>query len=182
MTPELTVNLLQLLGAVAMPFLTWAAGRVATYFAAKTQSQQVGTAISSANDAVLTVVAELEQTMVATLKSKSGQGTLTAKDVDEVRAAALDKVMSYLGPNGVALISKALGIPNDKLGDWLQGKIQAAVYSMRPGANPALPAFTQGTVGTVYNQVPGEVQSDGSTSRGLPAFGAMTDTEKKGGK
>lgn len=185
MAPELAIQLLQLLGPVAISALTWAAGQLAAFFAAKTKNQNIGTAINMGNDAAVTVVSQLEQTLVATLKAKSGQGTLTGKDIEEVQKAALDNMRSYLGPNGLALICKALGIKNDdkELGAWLAGKVQAAVYSMRPGANPSLPSFDQGVPGiTVYNQQPGQVQKDGSTSTGLPAFGGMTGDEKKGAR
>lgn len=118
--------LLPLLGAAALAGATWALGRLAALLNAHTKNAYLNGVMARLDSAVLTAVQALEQTVVADLTGPVGlaQGL-------KLKQAAIAMAKAYVGPSGVALLSKIVGV--DQLETLLSGKVEAAVLSVSNG-------------------------------------------------
>lgn len=151
---------LQVAGVLA-PFavsaVAWVGKEVALLVRAKTKSEVFGTAIDRLNVMVLTVVTQLEQTMVAEIKARNakaggGEG-LTSADADAVKQAAIAKLRTYMGSGGLALLATTLKIEEPKVIDLLSDKIESTLYLQKqaPGALP--PFYAGDPAGVVSNDL-----------------------------
>jgi hypothetical protein len=77
---------------------------------------------------VLTVVSELNQTVVADLKTT---GTWNKAEAARVKQMALSKVMSYIGPEGVKVALEILGIDNARLQELISSFIESQVGGLK---------------------------------------------------
>jgi hypothetical protein len=136
--PELAVQILGILAPLLVTGVTWVVGQLALLIRAKTGSVVAGDAADRLSQMIVTIVTELEQTTVATLKARAPGGKLGQADYDALRKAALDKLKSYLGPAGMELIAKALGVDPTKFETFLVSKIESAVYAVNAGATPTM--------------------------------------------
>jgi hypothetical protein len=130
-----------LLLPLLLSLLTWGSGEAIKWLRGRAQTDSYGTAMQRLGDAVVTVVAELQQTLVASLKAKAADGRLSAEDLATVRDAAIARVKNYLGPKGLALVLGALGIGEADLRGLIIGKLEAAVAVSKAPALQALPPF-----------------------------------------
>lgn len=77
------------------------------------------------------VVEELKQTVVDGMKAANSDGKITAEEADAVRAAALMKLKSHLGPAVIADLMKLSGFTESDLDLLLKTKIEAQVSGLR---------------------------------------------------
>jgi hypothetical protein len=169
MPSELLVALLQIAGPIALSGLTWLAAQLALWAKAKTGTQRAATAIMGLNDVIASAVTWASQTMVTVAKAKNG-GKLTAEDGKAIKEAVLARIRLVYSPQGLMAAARSLGLAGDLTSaeKYISTKIESMVYAME---NPGLPPFLAGPPpGVAYNQQPGQVQPDGSTSTGLPPF------------
>lgn len=80
------------------------------------------------------VVGELNQTIVAELKAA---GRWNSTEAAKVKALALDKLRSYVGPEGIKEILDILGIDNATLQALLASFIESQVGSLKIDAKAA---------------------------------------------
>jgi hypothetical protein len=83
---------------------------------------------------VFATVGELNQTVVTQLKAS---GQWNAAEAAKIKAVALDKVRSFLGPEGVKTALEILGITNEKLQELISAFIEAQVGSVKAEAKLA---------------------------------------------
>lgn len=94
---------------VLLSLLALGLSRLADYVQARARGKVFDHAVALVNQAVYTVVMDLAQTEVEALKAASADGKLDANDAKAIKEKAVARVLSYVGPNGAALISKAFG-------------------------------------------------------------------------
>lgn len=167
---DIAVELIKLLAPLALTGVTWAMGQMAMFLKARTGSVTAATATLQLNDLFVSIVTDLQQTLVPKLKSASG-GVLTDADKQTVKQVALDRVTQLAVPGMLSIALRALGIDPGQLASYISTRLESTVFAVKNGATPALPPFLSGPApGGAYNQHAGEIQGDGSTSTGLPPF------------
>lgn len=126
------------IGTALGAFLTWAAAQLALYLRRQTLNAKAKGILIRASEVVLQVVLELEQTMVAEVRAaldpaSDGGRKITGKEAERIKAEALARVKSYLGPKGLALLAHVLGFNGGNLDRYLEGKIEATVHAAKLG-------------------------------------------------
>jgi len=180
MPSELVITLLQVAGPLALSGLTWLAGQLALWAKAKTGNQKAATAVMSLNDVIGSTVTWAFQTFVEAAKAKNG-GTLTAEDAKAAKDKVMERIRLIYSPEGLAAAAKIIGIDPASVEKYISTKIETMVLALKVGPAAVLPAFAAGPApGTAYNQQPGRVQPDGSTSTGLPPFYAGPPSAQPG--
>lgn len=143
----LAIQILTTLSPFLIACLSWLGTEAAKLLRNRTRNELLSVSMMRLTDVVVTVVAELEQTMVRELRLRSADGVLSSEDMAAVKAEALRKVKSYLGPAGIALLMKVLGAEKASLEGFISSKIEAAVLAMKMPRAPepvTLPPFLQG--------------------------------------
>lgn len=137
---NLAAQLLVMFQPVLLAGLTWVAVHVALYIRAHTKNVLLAGIFTRVNDAVWTAVKEIQQTLVDGMQAAlKDDGVISDAEWIAVKATALAKVKSYLGPVGLLALTKALGLQTSaELDAWLGGKIEAAVHDLK--ASPSLAA------------------------------------------
>ncbi len=130
------------LSPFAIALAGWAATAAANWLRAHTKSAAALGALSVLDNLAHTVVKDLEQTVVPTLKAKVADGTLSAADASAVKQEAINVINSYLGPKGREALVKALKMDDANLARLVGSKVELAVYNMNHPEQTGLPAFT----------------------------------------
>lgn len=126
--PKLLEAVLPLLGLLA----SWGAVELTKLIKAKTKNEALAGALTRLNDVVFGVVKELNQTIVAGLKDANADGKVTKEEADQIKANALAKVKSYIGPKGIDEILFVLGLKDESALDaFISSKVEAAVGDVK---------------------------------------------------
>lgn len=152
----MVVVLTDIVAKVVVPaMLTWLGVEGAKWLKARTGNENLAAALTRLTDTVNTVVAEVQQTIVTELRKKTADGHLSAQEIAEIKAAALERIRKYLGPDGVQILGQYLKLDQNGVISFIGAKIEAAVLAMKtPVVAPTL----------------------------LPVFGGMTEAEKAAAK
>jgi hypothetical protein len=120
--------------------LSWAAIELTRWIRAHTANTIVSGILTRLTDVVRQVVADVAQTAADDLKRATspdspGGRKITADEAAGLKADAIAKVKSYLGPKGIALLMKTSGIRSaSALDDMIGSKIEAEVRALKtPG-------------------------------------------------
>ena len=144
---ELGLKVLQILSPILLAALTWVAAKAAQYIQAKVKNEYLRGVLVRLDDAVLTVVREVQQVTVEAIKSGSADGKLTPDERARVKQAAIDSVKSHLGMKGIAELAKILGLEGGAVEKLLSTRVEAAVHDLRI-------ARTNGVHGNAGEQLP----------------------------
>jgi hypothetical protein len=123
------------LSPVLLAAFSWLSFQLAAYLNARVKNEKHRAALRRLDETVFVAVREVEQRLVATLKTASADGTLTQAEGAEVKSAASNAVRAYLGVKGWLELSSALGLSEHELEGVLAARVEAAVYDLR--AHPA---------------------------------------------
>jgi hypothetical protein len=144
MNEAILAFLLQAAGTAALSLFSWASVRFGIWLKGRTKQDSISGILARLLDVIMTVVAELEQTLVPAYKARVADGKLTPQDIKELRDIAVAKVKERLGIGQWQTTLAALGLTPDGLASFIIGKIEASVFAMRqPEKAATLPAFTQ---------------------------------------
>lgn len=114
--------------------IAWLSARLVSYLKSKTKSELLKAAMSVANDSILTLVREAEQTIVADLKARKKKGGgLTKAEAVGVKKTVLASFRKLWGTGGQAKLIKALGISADALTQYVEAKIEESVKLEKKG-------------------------------------------------
>lgn len=128
---DVALMALQVVAPVLMAALAWAAAKLAALIRSKVANEYLRGALVRLDDAVLTAVKELQQTVVAEVKAASADGKIDDVERQRIKEVALANVKSYLGPKGLAVLAELLGLSGDTLERYLGSRIEAAVHDLR---------------------------------------------------
>lgn len=96
-----------------------------------------------------TVVLDVEQSVISSLRDAAADGAISALDAETAKAVALAKVKSYLGPKGKAEVLKAFGFKDDdELNSFISSHIEAAVARAKAALSKKLTGLTAASVAT----------------------------------
>lgn len=83
------------------------------------------------DDAVITAVKDLQQTVVAEIKAATTDGKISEAEKQRIKDAAVANVKSYLGTKGIRVLAEVLGLSGGALDSFLGSKVEAAVHDLR---------------------------------------------------
>lgn len=120
---------------IAAPLLTaglgWLGVKAAAFVGAKTGWERLQQAILLVNDITVTVVQELQQTMVAAAKRRANGGPLTEADKTAIKTEAFNRIRAHFTPERLVELARVLGVAD--INAYIQSKIEAAVLVLGKG-------------------------------------------------
>src|SRR4051812_45930444 len=123
------------LSPVLLAAFSWLSFQIAAYVSARVKNEKHRAALRRLDETVFVAVREVEQVLVASLKTASADGTLTQAERADVKNAAANAVRAYLGARGWLELGSALALSEHELERVLAARVEAAVYDLR--AHPA---------------------------------------------
>jgi hypothetical protein len=138
--PALPFDWVTLAGQVAativpalLALLTYGCLVATRWLRARTESEYLQGVLDRLDEAVVDVVAELEQTLVADLRAAGADGKIDAGEIAAIRERATAGVLDYLGPKGLKMAERVLD--REALERVITAKIERAVLEMKGGAS-----------------------------------------------
>ena len=122
--------------------VTWLGGRVGELIQAKVSNETLRGVLLRLDDAVVTAVKDLEQTIVAEAKAAASDGKISREEARRIKDKAVRQVKSYLGPDGLKELGAVLGLWELSVEDFIGSKVEASVLDLKRIAVPSVPAPT----------------------------------------
>jgi hypothetical protein len=116
---------------VLLALLSYACLVATRWLRARTESEYLQGVLDRLDEAVVDVVAELEQTLVADLRAAGADGKIDASEIAAIRERATESVLAYLGPKGLRMAERVLD--REALERIVTAKIERAVLEMKGG-------------------------------------------------
>jgi len=128
---DIALMALQVVAPVLVAALTWATAKLATLIRRKVDNEYLRGVLVRLDEAVLTAVKGLQQTVVDDIKAVSLDGKITIGEKRRIKETAIANVRSYLGPKGIRVLAEVLGLSGAALDRFLDSKVEAAVHDLR---------------------------------------------------
>lgn len=134
--------LLPIVASLLVAGIAWLGKRTDAWLEARIQNEYLEGASRRLNEATWTVVLELQQTHVDALKAatdESGPGgrKITSDEAENLKKLAVGKLKSYLGPKGLAILMKVLGLDEGGLNELLRANIESVVRTNKDALETA---------------------------------------------
>lgn len=125
---------------VLVPFAAmgvhWLGSRAGELIQAKVDNEALRGVLLRLNDAVVTAVHDLEQTVVNEVKAAAEDGRISREERRRIKEKAVRHVKSYLGPKGLKELGSVLGLWDLAVEDFIGSKVEAAVLDLRKSSAP----------------------------------------------
>lgn len=124
--------------------VAWLGKTLNAWLSAKVKHERLQLVLRRMSEVVCTVVLELQQTEVAALKTALEDGSpggrkITKEEGQILLETALRKVRTYLGVDGLKLLTYVLGLTSEKaLNDFLVSRIEATIHTAKNQTTTAL--------------------------------------------
>ena len=122
---------LQVVSPVLVAALAWAAAKLGSFIRRKLENEYLRGVLVRLNDAGLTAVKDLQQTVVAEIKAASADGKISEDEQRRIKSAAIVNVKGYLGVKGIRVLAEVLGLSGGDIDILLGAKVEAAVHDLR---------------------------------------------------
>lgn len=125
---------------VLVPFAAmgvhWLGSRAGELIQARVDNEALRGVLLRLNDAVVTAVKDLEQTVVDEIKTAAEDGRISREERRRIKEKAVRHVKSYLGPKGLKELGSVLGLWDLAIEDFIGSKVEAAVLDLRRNSAP----------------------------------------------
>jgi hypothetical protein len=128
---DIALGILQVGSPVLIAILTWLATKAAQLIQAKVKNEYVRGVLVRLEDTVMTVVREIQQVSVDTLKSSSPDGKLNPEVKAMLKRSALTVIKQHLGSQGVADVARVLGLDSEGVDRLIGTRIEATVHDLK---------------------------------------------------
>lgn len=128
---EMGIQIYQVLAPVLMAVVTWVAAKLAQLINARVKNEYLRGVLLRLDDAVASVVREINQVTVASIKSSSADGRLTTSAREVIKNAALQTVKAHLGTKGIAELGRVLGLDTLVVDRLIGTRIEATVHDLK---------------------------------------------------
>lgn len=115
----------EILAKIAGPFIVAIFGYLSYLARTYIKNQTASGIVERFNDIVVNVVVMLGQTMASEFRDANADGKLTKDEKIRLRNRAIAIIRGYIGPKGIALLAKILGI-EDIIG-YIETRVETAV-------------------------------------------------------
>lgn len=150
---EIALTALQIVSPVLVAVLTWIAAKLASFISGKVKNEYLRGVLVRLDDAVITAVKDLQQTVVDEIKAANADGKISEAERKRIKDAALANVKSYLGAKGIRVLSEVLGLSANALDGFISSKVEAAVHDLRV-TNRAIDGVSSKTSNGVTSPLP----------------------------
>lgn len=128
---DIGVQVFQVLSPVVLAVVTWVAAKLAQLINARVKNEYLRGVLVRLDDAVLSVVREINQVTVEAIKSTSVDGRLPPGARETIKTAALNAVKAHLGVKGVAEVARVLGLDGPAVDRLIGTRIEATVNDLK---------------------------------------------------
>jgi hypothetical protein len=97
------------------------------------RSERLRAVLLRLDDAVVTAVMDIEQTLAAESKAVAGDGKLCREDRRRLKEAAVRRVKTFLGSAGLKELGDVLDVWELGIEDFIGAKVEATVLEMKHG-------------------------------------------------
>jgi len=122
----------------------WLGSRAGEMFQAKVRmteaivrNERLRAVLQRLDDAVVTAVKDIEQTLVAEAKALAADGKLSREDRRRLKEAAVRRIKTFLGSAGLKELGEVLDVWELSVEDFIGAKVEANVLDMKHAAQPA---------------------------------------------
>ena len=99
-------------------------------------SERLSAALLRLEDAVVTAVKDIEQTLVAEYRRLSADGKLSREDRRRLKETAVRKVKTFLGSAGLKELGNVLDVWELSVEDLIGAKVEATILDMKTATPP----------------------------------------------
>ena len=128
---------------VLVPFASmgvhWLGARAGELIQARVDNERLRTILLRLDDAVVTAVKDLGQTLVGELRARTKDGKLSREDRRHLKETAVRHVKTYLGSTGLKELGRVLGLWELSVDDLIKSKVEATVHDLKRAATPPSP-------------------------------------------
>lgn len=128
---------------VLVPFaatgIHWLGARAGELIQAKVKNERLHAALLRLEDAVVTAVKDVEQTLVVEYRALARDGKLSREDRRRLKETAVRKVKTFLGSAGLKELGNVLDVWEMSVEDLIGAKVEATILDMKTAAPPAAP-------------------------------------------
>ena len=128
------VILLSVVAPLATFGMIWLGDKLAGLIRNRVKNEQLRRLLLRLDDMVVTVVKELQQTVVADLKAASADGRIDREERRRIKETAVRQVKTYLGAQGLEDLASSLGVWDMAVEDLIGSKIEASVHDLKASA------------------------------------------------
>ena len=125
---------------VLVPFaatgIHWLGARAGELIQAKVKNERLGAALLRLEDAVVTAVKDVEQTLVVEYRELARDGKLSREDRRRLKETAVRKVKTFLGSAGVKELGNVLDVWELSVEDLIGAKVEATILDMKTATPP----------------------------------------------
>ena len=101
------------------------------------QGERLRAALLRLEDAVVTAVKDIEQTLAAEYRALASDGKLSREDRRRLKEIAVRRVKTFLGSTGLKELGSVLDVWELSVEDLIGAKVEATILDMKQGATPA---------------------------------------------
>lgn len=131
---------------VLVPFaatgIHWLGARAGELIQAKVKNERLRAALLRLEDAVVTAVKDVEQTLVVEYRELARDGKLSREDRRRLKETAVRKVKTFLGSAGLKELGNVLDVWELSIEDLIGAKVEATILDMKTATPPAAPTPT----------------------------------------
>lgn len=120
----------------------WLGARAGDLIQAKVKNERLRAALLRLEDAVVTAVKDVEQTLVVEYRALARDGKLSREDRRRLKETAVRKVKTFLGSAGLKELGNVLDVWEMSVEDLIGAKVEATILDMKKAAPPAAPTPT----------------------------------------
>lgn len=128
---DIGIQLFKVLSPVLMAVITWVGAKLAQLLSARVKNEYLRGVLVRLDDAVVSVVREVNQVTVEAIKSASVDGRLPAGARETIKNAALNAIKSHLGADGLEELGRVLGLDGPAVDRLIGTRIEATVHSLK---------------------------------------------------
>lgn len=128
---DVAVSMAEALAPLALAILTWAGARLGRLLDLRAKGERFRGAVATLDDAVWSVVRELEQISVGALKAASSDGKLSESVRSMLHRAAVGAVKQQLGARGLAALARAYALDAAAVDRLIGTRVETALYDLR---------------------------------------------------
>ena len=122
----------------------WLGTRAGEMFQAKVRmteaivrNERLRAVLQRLDDAVVTAVKDIEQTLVAEAKALAADGKLSREDRRRLKEAAVRRIKTFLGSAGLKELGEVLDVWELSVEDFIGAKVEANVLDMKHAGQSA---------------------------------------------
>jgi hypothetical protein len=132
---DIGIQVFKVLSPVLMAVVAWVGAKLAQLLDARVKNEYLHGVLVRLDDAVVSVVREVNQVTVEAIKSASVDGRLPSGARETIKNAAMSAIKAHLGVQGLSELGRVLGLDSPAVDRLIGTRIEATVHSLKAQTN-----------------------------------------------